>query len=108
MNHGRAVAADTISELKAFAKTIRRHVLRMTHRKGGHVGSAFSTVEVLAALYGRVLRVDPARPDDPDRDRFILSKGHGCAALYAALAERGFFPTTWRTTKSSSAASSSC
>ena len=103
MNQGAAGATDPISgpisgpvsELRAFARTIRRHVLRMTHRKGGHVGSSFSTVEVLAALYGKVLRLDPAHPGDPDRDRFVLSKGHGCAALYAALAERGFFPKSW-------------
>jgi transketolase len=50
--------------------------------------------DLLAALYGGVLRVDPARPDWPDRDRFVLSKGHGCAGLYAALAERGFFPAS--------------
>src|SRR5437867_6087764 len=95
MNHGAAGATSPVSELRAFARTIRRHVVRMTHRKGGHVGSSFSTVELLAALYGKVLRLDPAHPGDPDRDRFVLSKGHGCAALYAALAERGFFPKSW-------------
>jgi transketolase len=51
--------------------------------------------ELLAVLYGRVLHIDPARPDWSDRDRFILSKGHACAALYAVLAETGFFPTSW-------------
>jgi transketolase len=51
--------------------------------------------DLLAVLYGHVLRVDPARPDWPDRDRFILSKGHGAAILYAVLAERGFFPAEW-------------
>jgi transketolase len=51
--------------------------------------------DILAVLYSGVLRVDPGRPDWPDRDRFILSKGHGAAAVYAALAERGFFPTEW-------------
>jgi transketolase len=51
--------------------------------------------ELLAVLYGAVLRVDPARPDWPDRDRFILSKGHGAAIVYALLAERGFFPREW-------------
>ncbi len=52
-------------------------------------------VDLLAVLYGKVLRLDPARPDWPERDRFILSKGHACAALYAVLAERGFFPKAW-------------
>ena len=55
----------------------------------------FSMIELLAVLYGRILRVDPAQPDWSERDRFILSKGHGCAALYAVLAESGFFPASW-------------
>jgi transketolase len=57
-----------------------------------HVGTCLSMADLLAALYGQALRVDPARPDWPDRDRFLLSKGHGAAALYAVLAECGFFP----------------
>lgn len=56
-----------------------------------HVASALSCVDVLAALYLEILRIDPAAPEDERRDRFILSKGHGCMALYAVLAERGFF-----------------
>lgn len=52
-------------------------------------------VDLLAVLYNGILRVDPAKPEWPDRDRFILSKGHACVALYAALAERGFFPLDW-------------
>jgi len=52
-------------------------------------------IELLLVLYGRVLRVDPNRPDWPERDRFVLSKGHACAGLYAVLAERGFFPRSW-------------
>jgi transketolase len=81
---------------RALAQRLRRHVLRMTGRAGSsHVGTSFSMAELLAVLYGGVLRV---RPDDPEwdgRDRFILSKGHGCAGLYAVLAERGFFPLDW-------------
>lgn len=61
----------------------------------GHIGSAFSIVEILIALYYHVARVIPAEPDWPDRDRIVLSKGHGCGALYAVLADRGFFPVTW-------------
>ena len=57
-----------------------------------HVGSVFSMADILAVLYGRVLEVDPKRPDWVDRDRFILSKGHAGAGVYAALAEVGFFP----------------
>jgi transketolase len=57
-----------------------------------HIGSIFSCADILAVLYGGVLNVDPAAPKDPGRDRFVLSKGHAGAGLYAALAERGFFP----------------
>ena len=82
--------------LGKLAHRIRAHILQMVHEaKSSHIGTAYSTVELLAVLYGRVLRVDPQRPDWPERDRFILSKGHGCTALYATLAERGFFPLEW-------------
>ncbi|NJC69089.1 transketolase [Planosporangium thailandense] len=60
-----------------------------------HAPAALSTLDVLWVLYDRILRVDPARPDDPDRDRFLLSKGHGPAAYYAVLATKGFFPADW-------------
>lgn len=91
-----AVTSSDAARLAALARSVRIHVLRMTHRaKSSHVGTCFSIAEVIAALYGRVLRVDPAHPTWPERDRFILSKGHGCAALYAVLAERGFFPRAW-------------
>jgi transketolase len=60
-----------------------------------HAESAVSTLDVLWVLYDRVLHVDPARPDDPYRDRFLLSKGHGPAAYYAVLAAKGFFPVGW-------------
>lgn len=58
--------------------------------KASHIGSALSIADIVAVLYGRTLRVDPAAPDNPERDRFILSKGHACVAVYAALAETGF------------------
>lgn len=60
-----------------------------------HIGGCLSIADLLAVLYGRVLRVDPTRPEWPDRDRFVQSKGHAAAALYATLAERGFFPVEW-------------
>jgi transketolase len=60
-----------------------------------HDASAHSTLDVLWVLYDRVLRVDPGRPDAPDRDRFLLSKGHGPAAYYAVLATKGFIPMDW-------------
>jgi transketolase len=83
-------------EISKLAWRIRYHTLWMTHRaQSSHIGSNYSMAELLAVLYGKVLRVDPANPDWPDRDRFILSKGHACAAFYAVLAECGFFPLDW-------------
>jgi len=77
-----------------LARRIRVHGLRMTSSGGSaHVGSVFSMADIVATLYGRVLRVRPEQPNWPDRDRFILSKGHAGAGIYAALAERGFFST---------------
>ncbi len=76
-----------------LAARLRTHVVHMVHKaNASHIGTCLSMADLLAVLYGQVLRVDPARPDLPDRDRFILSKGHGAAIVYAALAERGFFP----------------
>ncbi|WP_433372325.1 transketolase [Actinoplanes sp. CA-142083] len=60
-----------------------------------HAPSSYSTLDVLWVLYDRILRIDPASPDAPDRDRFLLSKGHGPAAYYAVLARKGFFPEDW-------------
>lgn len=88
--------AKAPTEPRALARRIRAHCVRMTHHgKSGHVGSMLSMAEIVAVLYTSVLRVDPKRPDWPERDRFILSKGHAGAAVYAALAERGFFPKEW-------------
>src|SRR5215471_6760851 len=75
------------------ARRIRRASLRMAHAaRLGHPGGDLSCADLLATLYFGVLRVDPRRPGDPDRDRFVLSKGHAAAALYATLAEAGFIP----------------
>ncbi len=79
--------------LEAIARSVRSKVVRMAHfGKTPHVGSALSCVDLLVGLYFDRLNVDPEQPAHPRRDRFILSKGHGCMALYATLAERGFFP----------------
>jgi transketolase len=79
-------------DTRDLAKRIRLHALHMTSGGGSsHVGSVFSMADILAVLYGDVLRVDPSNPQWKDRDRFILSKGHAGAGVYAALAERGFF-----------------
>ncbi|MEK7754308.1 MAG: transketolase, partial [Acidobacteriota bacterium] len=65
----------------------------MTSRGGsGHIGSVFSCADIVAVLYGRILAFDPAHPGWPERDRFILSKGHAAAVVYAVLAEFGFLP----------------
>ncbi len=78
---------------RRLALAVRRDALQMTHRSNSsHIGSSLSTVELLAVLYNGVLRTSPDNPTLPDRDRFILSKGHAAAAYYATLAERGFFP----------------
>ena len=83
---------ENVSDLTETARLLRRDVVTMVHLAGdGHPGPALSVADMVTALYFRVLRVDPANPDWPQRDRFILSKGHACPVVYAALARRGFF-----------------
>src|SRR5438876_2185382 len=84
------------SDSAHLAHHIRLRTLEMIHRaKSSHIGSSLSMADLLAVLYTNILRVDPKRPEWSERDRFILSKGHACAALYVVLAERGFFPESW-------------
>lgn len=79
-----------------LARKVRLHCLNMVYRgRSGHIGSMLSTADVYSVLYTRVLNVSPEQPEKESRDRFILSKGHGGAALLATLAERGFFPMEW-------------
>ena len=79
-----------------FAKRIRQRCVRMHGTANAScIGSSLSAADVVAALYRTALRHDPQRPDWPERDRFIMSKGHACTALYAALAECGYFPDAW-------------
>ena len=81
------------SDPRVLAWLIRRHGLEMTHlSRGSHIGAIFSVAEIMAVLYTGVMNVNPADPAMEGRDRLILSKGHAGAAVYAALAERGFFP----------------
>jgi transketolase len=85
-------ATPDLERLHEQAQQLRRDVVRMVHRAGdGHPGPALSIADIVAALYFHVLRIDPARPDWPERDRLILSKGHACPVVYAALCRRGFF-----------------
>lgn len=82
-----------VDKLCRLARTIRRRDLEMVYgAKLGHIGGDFSAIDILVTLYFDVLRIDPQRPDDPERDRFILSKGHSAGALYTTLAHAGFFP----------------
>ena len=73
-------------------RQLRRDILTMIYQcQSGHPGGSLSCVEILYALYYRVMRIDPSRPNWEERDRFVMSKGHGCPALYAVLADKGFF-----------------
>ena len=82
------------TRLDSRSISLRRTIVEMLrHSRRGHIGSAFSLVEILRVLYDDVLRYDSQNPKWPDRDRCILSKGHGCLALYPLLAEHGFFPS---------------
>lgn len=88
------LSTTELDRLTALARELRREVLIMTTEAGsGHPTSSMSAVEILVALYfGGILRYDPAQPRWPDRDRFIMSKGHAAPILYAVLAEAGYFP----------------
>ncbi len=82
----------SVEELKQMAATIRCDIIEMICTAGaGHPGGSLSATDIVTALYFRLMRLDPEKPRWPERDRFILSKGHACPVWYAALAERGFF-----------------
>lgn len=82
-----------VSELERVANQLRQDVIRMTCEAGsGHPGGSLGAADLMAVLYFHTLRIDPINPSWIDRDRFILSKGHACPVLYAALARRGYFP----------------
>jgi transketolase len=87
------VPDETVRSLQTTALEIRRDILRMVHAAGsGHPGGSLSVTDLVAALVFQELRIDPDRPEWPERDRLVLSKGHAAPALYAALALRGFLP----------------
>lgn len=84
---------DKLKELKEIARTLRQDILKMLTRAGsGHPGGSLSAVELVASLYFHHMRYDPGNPSWPERDRFILSKGHAAPVLYATLARAGYFP----------------
>ncbi len=82
-----------VAELQELARQARVAIVKaIYHAKGGHLGGPYSAVDMLTALYWRVLNIRPEEPDWPDRDRFVLSKGHSAIGLYAVMALRGYFP----------------
>ena len=88
-----AAKPRSVEDMQIIAKRVRRHIISMLGRAGsGHPGGSLSAVEIVVALYFRVMRHRPQDPQWPDRDRFILSKGHAAPVLYAVLAECGYFP----------------
>jgi transketolase len=87
------VSKEKLEELTKAARRVRRHIIEMTaEARSGHPGGSLSCADILVALYFQEMKVDPQNPNWPDRDRFVLSKGHAAPALYAVLAERGYFP----------------
>lgn len=85
---------NDIKRLEDLAQQLRQDIIQMIHKAGsGHPGGSLSAAEIITVLYFHILHIDPEKPSWPDRDRFILSKGHCCPVYYAALARRGFFST---------------
>ncbi|EDQ35362.1 Transketolase, subunit I [Hoeflea phototrophica DFL-43] len=85
-----------LPQIRQKANWMRRRALEMVHgKKLGHIGGDFSATDILATLYFGVLRYDPVKPDWPERDRFVMSKGHATGALYTVLCAAGYFPEDW-------------
>src|SRR5579884_674613 len=92
-------ATESQTDLKALARDMRVDIIRMIEAAGsGHPGGSLSLIDVLTVLYWKFLKHDPKNPAWAERDRFILSKGHACPALYAVMARRGYFPRELLTT----------
>lgn len=93
------LTTEKLAELDKHAKSVRRNIVNMiTAAKSGHPGGSLSAADILVTLYFAEMKVDPQQPDDPDRDRFVLCKGHAAPVLYATLAEKGFIPSSELTT----------
>lgn len=85
-----------MEKIQEMAKQVRQDCVKMTNKAhSGHVGSMLSMAEIICVLYEDILHVDPKNPDMPERDRFIMSKGHAAAAVYSVLAQKGFIPAEW-------------
>ena len=81
-----------INTLQAVANEVRKNIVTAVYfAQSGHPGGSLSAAEIYTYLYMREMNIDPAKPGDSDRDRFVLSKGHACPGLYSAMAERGYF-----------------
>jgi transketolase len=86
----------SVDELQSIARELRRDIVKMVFTAGsGHPGGSLSEIDILTALYFQCMKHDPQDPAWPDRDRFILSKGHACPGLYSVLAKCGYFPEEW-------------
>lgn len=84
---------ETVQGISARAREIRKHIVKMiTESKSGHPGGSLSAADIVATLYFKEMKLDTSNPQDPNRDRFVLSKGHAAPVLYATLAEKGYFP----------------
>ena len=93
MSKSQELRPEEIKELQKISKKIRCSIVKMVKDAAvGHIGGSLSVTDILVALYFKVLNINPKNPDWPDRDRLILSKGHGATAIYSTLAERGLFP----------------
>lgn len=93
MSNDTSLAGSEVAELEDLARQARAHIVRtIAEAHGGHLGGPLSATDMLIALYFRVLRIRPEEPTWPDRDRFVLSKGHSSIALYTVMAMRGYFP----------------
>ncbi len=93
MSNDTSLAGPDVAELEDLARQARAHIVRtIAGAHGGHLGGPLSATDMLVALYYRILDIRPEEPEWPDRDRFVLSKGHSSVALYTVMAMRGFFP----------------
>src|SRR6516165_6579174 len=93
MSSTETTASPEIARLREIAGRLRVTIIEMLHKAGsGHPGGSLSCIDIITALYFARMKHDPKRPDWKERDRFVLSKGHGVPALYAVMAEAGYFP----------------